>query len=126
MSLLDRSSLQDAAQYLDKEARRNDYFFKEMRLDWVWLCYCMMQYKDNETINKERQRIIEEQEQMSIVYEWTLNARGNRNRTPIMWKINLCKTKIGNYRDRAVEYWRKEKAETWYEPSWSIKEVLYS
>jgi hypothetical protein len=29
----------------------------------------MMQYTDDKTIDKERQRIIEEQEQMNIVYE---------------------------------------------------------
>jgi len=50
----------------------------------------MFQYTDDKTIDKERQRIIEEKEQMKIVYEWTANKRWNRNWKPIMWKINLC------------------------------------
>jgi hypothetical protein len=44
----------------------------------------MMQYTDDKTIDRERQRIIEEQEGMKIVYEGALNKRGNRNWKPIM------------------------------------------
>lgn len=120
----DRNSVQDVAQYLDKEAKKNDLFFKEIRIEWVRLCYCMFQYTDDKVIDKERQRIIEEKEQMKIVYEWTANRRWNRNRKPIMGKINLCRTNIGNYKERAWELRRKELHETGVDPERSPKQFL--
>lgn len=120
----DRNSVQDVAQYLDKEAKKNDLFFKEIRIEWVRLCYCMFQYTDDKVIDKERQRIIEEKEQMKIVYEWTANKRGTRNRKPIMGKINLCRTNIWNYKERAWEFRRKELHETGVDPERSPKQFL--
>jgi len=118
----DRSSVQDVAQYLDKEAKKNNLFFKEMWIDWIRLCYCMFQYTDDKTIDKDRQRRIEEQEQMKIVYEWTANKRWNRNWKPIMGKINLCKTNVWDYKARAREH-RKKEAEEWL-PERSPKQFL--
>lgn len=68
--------------------------------------------------------MIEEREQMKIVYEWTANTRWNRNWKPIMWKINLCKTNIWKYKERALEYRRRELDETWVNPEWHPKEIL--
>lgn len=114
--LREANTVQDVVTYLGREAKRLWWYLKETWLDWVYLCYCFFEYIDDETINRERQRLIEEREGRKIIYEWTLNTRGNRNWKPHTGKINLVKMWVKDFKDRAHDLWKKEFYESWERP----------
>lgn len=118
-------TMDDAYRALRIEAKKAWYELSEVWVEWVRLCYCCLKYTSDDDINKERQRRLEEKEWMKIVYEWVLKKDANRNRTSKLWKINLCKTNIWDYKSRVWELWKKEAYELG-RPTRDIKEALQS
>lgn len=124
MSLKELNTVPDVVEWLGKEAKKNDLFLSEVWIDWAFLCYAMFQNLSDEEVNKQRQKEIEEREGKKIEYLGTLNKRGNRNWKPIMGKINLCKTWIKKYRERAKELRLKEFHEQPWEPTWDWEDIV--